>query len=309
MNKRLAPILLFTYKRLDTLKQTVAALQQNYEAGESELIIFSDAAKTPVDEAEINKVRDYIRGIDGFKSICIYEAEKNKGLANSIIDGVTKVISEYGKAIVLEDDLIATPNFLSFMNDGLNKYETETSVFSISGYSFNLQPPENYTETGYFLNRGWSWGWATWADRWKNVDWAVKDYASFIKDADQKKRFSQGGSDLTDMLQRQMNGKMDSWAIRWFYHQFKVAGLTYYPLYSKIFNIGFGENATHTTGSNRRYIPRLDKSFSQDFIYPKNAVSTKHFQAEFLKKMGYASRIRSRAESFILSLTRKIKIR
>jgi hypothetical protein len=140
---------------------------------------------------------------------------------------------------VLEDDLITTQNFLSFMNASLNEYKQKTDVFSISGYSFNLHSTNNeYKESGYFLKRGWSWGWATWADRWNNIDWEVKDYALFIKDTDQQKKFAQGGSDLTDMLQRQMNGKMDSWAIRWFYHQFKVEGVTFYPVYSKIFNIG-----------------------------------------------------------------------
>jgi hypothetical protein len=308
-NKSLSPILLFTYKRLDTLRVTIEKLRQNKYAGESELFIFSDAAKTAKDEIEITGVRDFIKKIDGFKKINISEATENKGLAKSIIDGVSQVIAQYGKVIVLEDDLVTTPNFLSFMNASLDKYKSEPRVFSISGYSFNLHPPSGkYKESGYFLKRGWSWGWATWADRWQNVDWEVKDYPTFIKDADQKRKFAEGGSDLTDMLQRQMNGKMDSWAIRWFYHQFKVNGVTFYPVHSKVFNIGFGENATHTTGSNRRYIPNLDKSLSEEFVFPGTIVPTKHFQAEFLKKMGIASRIRSRAESFILSIIRKIKL-
>jgi hypothetical protein len=294
---------------LDTLRQTVSALRQNYLAKESDLFIFSDAVKNDSDEEAIRHVRTYLKTITGFKNIYIFEASKNKGLANSIIDGVTQVIKQYGKVIVLEDDLIATPNFLIFMNASLDKYKLESTVFSISGYSFNLRPPDDkYIESGYFLKRGWSWGWATWADRWEDVDWEVKGFASFIKDPKQKKNFSQGGSDLTGMLQRQMDGKIDSWAIRWFYHQFKVGGVTFYPLHSKIFNIGFDEDATHTTGSNRRYRPNLDKSYSKEFVFPKSVVPTKHFQKEFLRKMGVISRIRSRAESMILNLTRKMRM-
>src|SRR5258706_1722860 len=178
-NVTLAPILLFTYKRLDTLRKTISALQQNDYANKSDLFIFSDSAKKDIEEASINEVRTYLKTIKDFKNISIFEATKNKGLANSIIDGVTQIIAEYGKVIVLEDDLISTQNFLSFMNAGLDKYKSEPDVFSISGYSFNLRPPaEKYIESGYFLKRGWSWGWATWADRWENVDWEVKDYAS-----------------------------------------------------------------------------------------------------------------------------------
>lgn len=115
-----APILLFTYNRLSETKQTVEALQKNYLASQSKLFIFSDGAKNFRDVQKVKDVREYIGSIDGFKSVKVFESTENKGLANSIIIGVTKIITEYGRVIILEDDLISTPNFLNFMNEALS---------------------------------------------------------------------------------------------------------------------------------------------------------------------------------------------
>jgi len=292
-----APILLFTYKRLNTLKKTVAALKQNSLAGNSDLFIFSDAAKYPEDKETVNQVRAYIKEISGFKSISIIEAKTNKGLANSIIGGVSDVIDNYGQVIVLEDDLITTPNFLFFMNTCLEKFKSSRQVFSISGYSFNLGENNKLKADVYFLNRGWSWGWATWKDRWQDVDWEVNSYPEFIKDSKAKRAFAKGGSDLNKMLEKQMHGNLDSWAIRWFYHQFHIGGLTVYPVLSKIYNEGFDRDATHTTGSGTRYLPLLDTVHKEIFIFPDTVAVTPYYQKKFQLKMGILSRIVSKIET------------
>lgn len=295
----LAPILLFTYKRLDTLKKTVEALKQNYLADRSDLYIFSDAAKTANDEAIIFEIRRFLKTITGFKSVIIFENVENKGLAKSIIDGVSKIISVQKKVIVLEDDLITTPNFLNFMNTALIQYEKEGDVFSISGYSFNLGDNSKVKEDAYFLNRGWSWGWATWSSRWDFVDWDVTDYKGFINDKIKQRDFAKGGSDLNSMLHKQMQGRLDSWAIRWFYHQFNIKGLTLYPVFSKIYNIGFDNVATHTTGSGKRYLPKLDVVHSVKFQLPKITMVSYIYQKRFQDKMGILSRIKSKIDNII----------
>lgn len=292
-----APILLFTYKRLDTLKQTVDALKKNKLADQSELYLFSDAAKVEKDRPIVQEVRDFLKTISGFKKINIIEAEKNKGLATSIIDGVTSVFKEFDKLIVLEDDLNTTSNFLYFMNSCLDKYEHQPSAFSISGYSFNLGLSEKDTEDAYFINRGWSWGWATWKDRWNEVDWKVRDYQDFVRDTKARKEFAKGGSDLNKMLDTQMSGDLDSWAIRWFYHQFKIKGLTIYPVYSKVFNNGFDQFATHTNGSGKRYLPSLDLKEKIDFSLPESVEVNPYYQNQFSRKMGILSRVISKLET------------
>lgn len=300
-----APILLFAYKRLDTLKKTLKALQLNKLASESDLFVFSDGAKFEKDLEIVNQIRSFLRTIDGFKSVTIVESKINKGLANSIIEGVSEVIDKYDQVIVLEDDLITTPNFLQFMNQCLTKYASIGKVFSISGYSFNLGQQVDYNEDVYFLNRGWSWGWATWKDRWETVDWEVKSYSQFNKNKKLKRSFAKGGSDLNKMLENQITGKLDSWAIRWFYHQFYVQGLTVYPVFSKVNNEGFDKDATHTTGSDTRYKPMLDNENKEQFLLLPIAEATPYYQKKFQHKMGITSRIISKMQSIIKKLLSK----
>ena len=297
-----SPILLFTYKRLKALEQTVAALEKNTLAKNSELFIFSDGPKNESDAQEITKVRAFLKTIKGFKTVTIKESKENKGLANSIISGVTEVMKFSESVIVIEDDLLTTPNFLSYMNTSLTKYKDSLQVFSIAGYSFNLgleNPSPNGT---YFLYRGWPWGWATWRNRWKDTDWEVKDYVEFSQNRRLKNKFKRGGSDLNSMLEKQMRGSLDSWAIRWLYHQFKVDGLTLYPVYSKVYNIGFDDHATHTTGSNKRYSPLLDNTFNSDIVFPNTVEVLPKYQKLFLNKMGIYSRIKSKLETIFMKI-------
>lgn len=304
----IAPILLFTYKRLDTLKQSVNALKQNALAKESDLFIFSDAAKKEADSSAVNEVRSFLKTIDGFKSVKIIIREKNFGLAKSIINGTSAVLETYDSVIVMEDDLLTTPNFLYFMNHALEYYKARKKVFSISGYSFDLNVKNsNYGADAYFLNRGWSWGWATWKDRWVDVDWNVNSYSKFTRDKKEQRAFAQGGSDLNKMLREQMEGRLDSWAIRWFYHQFRTGGLTLYPVYSKVYNAGFDEFATHTKGSETRYIPALDKEGKMEFVFPAEINATPYFQKGFLQKMGIAARVGSKLQTIFSKIFKSNK--
>lgn len=295
-----APILLFTYIRLDTLIETVKALKENILAKDSDLYIFSDGPKKEADVQKVNKIRTYLNSIEGFKNVFISESTLNKGLASSIISGVSEVMSFSDSVIVLEDDLITTPNFLTYMNSALHKYEETSKVFSISGYSFDLGAQSKSQEESYFLNRGWSWGWATWKDRWIAIDWNVSDYNTLKNSKNRRRKFAQLGSDVNTMLKRQMEGSLDSWAIRWFYHQFKIDGITLYPLYSKVYNDGWDAHATHTSGSNKRYLPLLDTNHSLNIQFPEINEVKKKYQNRFLRKMGIKARIFSKLETMFL---------
>ncbi|WP_287963196.1 glycosyltransferase [Alcanivorax sp.] len=134
--KRLAPIVLFTYNRPWHTRRTVEALLKNAEARDSDLIVFSDGPRDADAEAKVAEVRQYLRTIRGFESVRIIEREHNLGLAANIISGVTEVVNESGRAIVLEDDLVTSPWFLQYMNDGLNRFEADDRVISIHGYCY-----------------------------------------------------------------------------------------------------------------------------------------------------------------------------
>ncbi len=288
----LAPVVVFCYKRLDTLKKTIEALKQNPESILTHLIIFSDGPKKEADHLPVAMVRDYIHHLDGFRMITTYFSETNKGLARSIIEGVTLVFEKYDRVIVLEDDLLTSNNFLNFMNQSLDHYEFNKRIFSISGYTSIIKNGD--PSKVYFTRRASSWGWATWRNSWSSIDWEVKDYADFCIDAKARKAFNSMGSDLAGMLDKQMAGKINSWAIRWCYHQFKKDLYTVFPQVSRVRNIGFTPEGTHTVDHFNRFDTLLDESSIRNFQFSDDITLDKNIFRQFYSKYSVITRIRYR---------------
>lgn len=261
MNK-LAPIILFVYNRVEHTKLTIEYLKKNELSRKSDLFIFSDGPKYEKDIKDVKEVREYINSITGFNNIKIFESDNNRGLANSVIDGVSKILEEYDKVIVLEDDLITSNVFLKFMNDCLEYYKDNDKIWSIAGYSLPIMLPKNYNNDIYITFRASSWGWATWKKEWDNIDWNIIDYEEFISKKKSVKRFKRGGNDLPKLLEMQMKGRIDSWAIRWCYNQFKQNKYTIYPCKSLITNIGFDGSGTHCGNGNEYNV-----NIFNDFTY------------------------------------------
>ena len=285
-----APILLFVYRRLSTLKQTIESLKLNNQAKESDLFIFSDGGVDFKSNIEVKLVRSYIKQISGFKSVTVFTSHSNLGLAKSIIKGVSRVLDKYDRVIVIEDDLILSENFLTFMNSCLETYKSYSEIIAISGYSFTYNNILNDFDN-YFLSRFWPWGWATWKDRWSNIDWNVSSYSTFIKDKSEVSRFEKLGSDVNSMLAKQMNGKIDSWAIRFTFHIFCQNGLVVFPTISKVTNSGFDSFATHTKGLDNRYQTILDSGEIRNFKLNSHVLLSKEYQASFLKKFSIWPRL------------------
>lgn len=290
---KLAPICLFTYNRLEETKKTLAALQQNNLAKESELFVFSDGWKNKVGKGKVIAVRKLLKDIRGFKKVTVFESETNKGLANSIINGVTQIIEQYEKVIVLEDDLVTSSNFLDFMNQALNFYEDNDKIFSISGFSMDLKSLKNYDKDFYLGYRASSWGWATWKYRWDKIDWEVEDYNNFKNSYKQKQLFKRGGNDLPRMLNNQIKGRIDSWAIRWCYQQFKNKQFTVFPKKSKVKSIGFGTDATHTQ-KTKRFHTILDNSLQKKFSFEEEVYLIDKLVKEHKSKFSIIMRILDR---------------
>ena len=204
----LSPIVLFVYNRPWHTQQTVEALQKNELAKESELFIYSDEAKNEDARKSVNEVRKYIDKIDGFKKITVIKREKNWGLADSIIDGVTKIVNEYGKIIVLEDDLVTSPYFLNFMNEALDKYQTEQKVYSITGYSFS-NDVESIDST-YFLKLTSAWSWGTWKDKWHSFS---HDKILFNACLEKKYKFNYDDVGSRDFIVRNNLKRSTKWTL------------------------------------------------------------------------------------------------
>ena len=243
-----SPIIIFAYNRADHLAQTYEALKNCPEAKASELFVFSDGAKNEAAEKGVEEVHAYLKSIentDDFACVRIIESPENKGLAASIIDGVTKVINEFGRVIVLEDDCVPSPHFLRFMNGCLDSFEADKQIGAIAGYTPDFGVPEAYSYDIFTSYRSCSWGWATWADRWDGVDWDFSERKAYFKPSFVRK-FNSSGSDRFMRLYRQSKGNGSSWSVRFGAHLVKNDQLTVYPRYSYISNIGCDESGVHS---------------------------------------------------------------
>lgn len=244
----LAPILLFTYNRPEHLRNTLHALRMNTLATESDLFVYSDAPKQPEQIETVERVRQIIRQIDGFKSVTLIERTENWGLARSIIDGVTTQITRFGRVIVLEDDLITSPYFLQFMNDALEIYKDEPKVGHIQGCDFTNDPtlPETF-----LIKWTGSWGWGTWDRAWKYFNSNGQELLDELIERKLTKEFDFNGNyGYTRMLRRQIKGRNNSWAIRWNASLFLKGILSLNVGRSLVQNIGFDGSGTNCGGGN-----------------------------------------------------------
>lgn len=284
MKNNLAPVILFVYNRLDHTRQTVEALQKNELAAESTLYVFADGAKedaTDEQREKVQDVRNYIHSITGFKEIIIVEAPMNKGLANSVIAGVTKVINDYGKVIVVEDDIVTHKYFLRFMNEMLDTFENDNRIFSIGGFNYGFNIPKTYCHDIYMVHRAESWGWATWKDRWNKADWNVSDFYEFSSNSDLINQFNRGGNDMFPMLQSQMDGRIDSWAIRWDYCLYKHNAYCIRPKMSFVNNIGFDNSGAHCGPVSDGFTAQYYSKSNYSVNIPKHLLPSKIIARRF----------------------------
>lgn len=243
------PVALFTYKRPVHTKATLDALAANTIALQTDLYIFSDGPKNENDTNAVESVRELIREVKGFASVTITERATNMGLAQSIITGTSELFTKFEAVIVLEDDLVTTKHFLSYMNEALYHYRDDSFAFSITGHTFTeraLKIKEDYQYDTYAAFRCSSSSWGTWRDRWARVDWDMHYFECFCKDAEAQDDFNQGGGDLSEMLRMQYRGQIDSWAIRFCYAHSANKMMCIYPVKTLVKNIGMDNSGTHT---------------------------------------------------------------
>jgi hypothetical protein len=175
----------------------------------------------------------------------VCEQPEHLGLLGAITAGVSEVIDKYGRAIVLEDDLVTAPGFLSYMNQALDLYADEPTVMQVSGYQF---PVSLETKDAFFLPLPTSWGWATWDRAWRHFDKNMAGADNVLHDLDLRKRFDLDSAyPYSALLEAQLQGRTDSWAVRWYLAMFLRGGLTLYPPRSLVQNIGFDASGTHPT--------------------------------------------------------------
>ncbi len=291
-----APVLLFVYNRPDHVKRTVEALQHNTLAAQSNLYVYSDGARDESQQAAVNEVRQFVRTITGFKSVTIIERPKNWGLARSIIDGVSIRVNEAGKVIVLEDDLITAPYFLQFMNDALDLYENEPRVGHIQGCDFTQDPSLPDT---FLIKWTGSWGWGTWKRAWKYFNSDGRALLDELERRNLTYTFDFNGKyGYTRMLRRQIEGKNNSWAIRWNASLFLNDMLSLNVGKSLVQNEGFDGSGTNCGGGGLYASTLYMKRLPVERIEP--------IEENIQARMAYV-RYYARTNSFMAKAIRRIK--
>ncbi len=248
MTSQTVPIAVFVYRRLEHTRRTFEALRANDRATESDVIVFSDGPKDDAAREDVAAVRRYLKTLTGFRSVRIEERDRNRGLASSIISGVTDLLGSHERIIVVEDDLVTSPHFLSYMNDALELYSDDDRVASIHGYVY---PVDRALPETFFLRGADCWGWGTWRRAW---DLFVADGSQLLSELRSQGLTRQfdfdGAFEFTRMLEDQIAGANDSWAVRWYASAFVREKLTLYPGRSLVHNIGNDSSGAHSAATN-----------------------------------------------------------
>lgn len=272
-----APVVVFVYNRCEHAKDLLDSLAKCTLADKTDVYVFADGPKNEAAKDKVNKVREMINSYENssvFASYTVRESDINKGLAKSIISGVSEIIEKYGKVIVLEDDLVVATQYLTYMNDALSAFENDKSKFAIAGWSYPIKGLKSYDKDAWLFYRACSWGWGTWSDRWNKVVWDP-DEAKFAKKLNNPKwceNFCRGGNDLPGMLKMQLEGKRDSWAIRWNAWAAELDMMTVYPKDSLIVNNGRDGSGVHAHEGQQDYSANLrnEENLAYDFAPAKD---------------------------------------
>lgn len=244
----LAPIVLFVYNRSWHTEQTLNALMQNELADQSVLYVYADGPKPNATHEELEKikaVREVVKSRQWCKEVIIIESEKNKGLADSIIEGVTEIVNQYGRIIVLEDDIVTSKGFLTYMNQSLELYHSEEKVMHISGYMYPLKV--NLPDT-LFLNVVTPWGWGTWKEKWTHFNGNAAELKSRLLALDyfDLEQYNLGyGNEFFNQLEENISERIRTWAVKWHTSIYLQMGYCLHPGLSLVQNIGFDNSGTH----------------------------------------------------------------
>lgn len=294
-----APICLFTYNRLSETKETITSLKANSLAVDSDLFIFSDGSKNNLDKDKVNEVRDYLRTISGFKSVNISESKVNRGLAESIVSGVTSIVEIYEKVIVLEDDIVTSRGFLSYMNSALTYYESFNNVMQISSFMFPIDS-HNLPDT-FFYPANTCWGWGTWKSSWSHYN----DDSSYLIDMLKSNNISWRefnslqGREFEKQLLRNLSGSLRSWAVKWHAAIIINKGTVLHPKVSYVSNIGFSGNGENCNKGS--IMGKINNELSLDVVsanIESNDLAMFRLKQYFIVYYSFYEKLKRRIKSF-----------
>ena len=295
----LAPIGLSVYIRFVHIKETIEALQKNTLAESSELYIFSDAPRKG-DEEKVKIVREYLKTIDGFKNITVFERKKNSIAINNL-SGIKYLLDNYGKMIFLEEDIVTAPGFLKYINDALEFYKDDDRILSITGYCPPIEIPDDYKHDVFIVQGFNAWGMAMYKNKYNMIgDVEESDYLEIANNKKLRNDFTQNcGEGMFSLLKIESRGEIDALDVKATYHQFKSNMYTMHPIKSLVQNIGNDGSGVHCSANNKFDVELWDKvdgfNFVKDIqtdnrilrpLYNFRKLDTKTKIAEISKKIG-----------------------
>ena len=258
--EKITPVALFAYNRPNHIRRALESLAACRRLRECRLLVFCDGPKRTDDVESVGLTREVVRNWAKAHGAEVIERETNLGLANSIVTGVSDLCREHGRVIVIEDDLVVSPDFIDYMLQGLDRYEDQPEVYQVSGCVPAEKPNTTYA---YFLPLTTTWGWATWERAWKIFQWEPENAQDELAQSEMRHRFDLDGvCSYTTMLEERLAGRNDSWGILWWWAVFQANGLVLYPPRSLVYNNGFDDTGVHC-GSNSVFRQASLDAFSQ----------------------------------------------
>jgi hypothetical protein len=296
------PVVIFVYKRLETLKSLLDSLLQNEEAQKTDLIFFSDGPKSLNEEILVEDVRKYISNLEGFQSVTLHTRSSNIGLAKSFLEGVSQIFVKFEKAIFLEDDNLVSERFLSFMNIALQKYEDSENVGCISGFSY---PTPYLKRKPYFLKGAETWSFATWRRVWDSFEMDPIKLKMYIDQSNKKFELNMYGFDFYKMLVSQIDGTIDSWGVRWWANAVCQDLLCFYPRNPYCINIGWGLESTHIQRKTRLHYEISKLAIDRNVVWPLNPRPSR-VMYYYLRTFNAKEKIKSFLYNVFINLKRKL---
>lgn len=268
---------MFAFRRPEHTRQVLKSLAANPEAQSTDVYVFVDGPRRDDEREIVQRTCSTVESFASqspFRSLRASYASNNMGLAASVISGISNVLESSPAVIGLEDDTVVSPQFLSFMNKALDTYRGDNLVWSVSGYRPNVRIPNRHLDEVFFASRGSSWGYGTWADRWRQMDWSPEYTRRLANDPAFRRAFSKAGWDLPLMLDMQATGAIDSWAIRWCAREVELGSTTVYPPVTLVDNIGLDGSGTHSPRSSKSrtlFQPLPPLRYGEPYLSPRIA--------------------------------------
>lgn len=289
-----APVIIPTLSRYGHFKNCVESLRLCKYSNNTDLFIFLDYPSKESHWDGYENIKKYLPTIKGFKSINIIERKRNFGAVDNFFKSVEYVLERSDRLIFSEDDNVFSPDFLDFVNQGLDVYKDRKDILSINGYQYPVILPKINKQDVYLYNGFSAWGFGTWKDKWYEINWDLEALNSRLNNKRQANNL------LSKKMIKSLNEIVETGNIKGdviiCYHQTVSNMYSVFPFVSRVKNTGHDGSGVHGGNSAKArkiYLnqPMSDGTLKIDFpvdIMPDETVIhslRRHFNPPLIRKI------------------------